>query len=76
MIHKITYKDTVMLSEEIAEYVKYRSCEVRAWTLQFMHNEGLFCNVGYSKRSPAGLINDPVAVQIMRTWMFNASVGA
>lgn len=75
MIRRITYKDVMSLSAEIAEFVQYSSREVRVWTAQFMHNEGYFCNVGYSKREPAGIINDPVAVQTMCTWMYNASIG-
>ena len=75
MLKRITYKDIVMLSMQIAEFVGYSCKEVRAWTLQFMHNEGLFCNVGYSKREPDGLINDPIAMQTMRAWMYNASIG-
>jgi hypothetical protein len=40
-----------------------------------MHNNGVFCNVGYSKRAPVGLINDPLAQQTMRTWMYHATMG-
>ena len=63
------------ISKEISHIIKYSDTLVRAWTLQFIHNCGMLCNVGYKQRTPEGLIRDTVAVDKMRTWMINASKG-
>ena len=76
MLRRITDRNVMALSEEVCKFINYADgTTVRRWTLGFIHQRGVFCNVGYKKREPVGLIRDPAAQQIMTNWMVHASKG-
>lgn len=53
----------------IGNIVRYSATWVSQWTLQFIHNKGAFCNVGYSPRGRSSLVYDPVNEKKMTVWM-------
>lgn len=75
MLERITDGNIKEESKRIGEIVHYSDTWVRQWTLMFIHNRGMFCNVGYKQRDPVGLMHDAAAKQIMTTWMLNAIKG-
>lgn len=53
----------------IGNIVRCSATWVSQWTLQFIHNKGAFCNVGYSPRGRSSLVYDPVNKKKMTVWM-------
>lgn len=62
-------------SNKIGAFVKYSGTWVRQWTLMFIHNHGVFCNVYYKKRDLVSLVHDTAAQEAMKNWMLHASTG-
>lgn len=60
MIERMQPKQLRARCAEIGEIVKYSATWVSQWTLQFIHNRGMFCSVGYTPRERTSILSDPV----------------
>ena len=72
MIERMQPKQLRARCAEIGEIVKYSATWVSQWTLQFIHNRGMFCSVGYTPRERTSILSDPVNKKKMIVWMTNA----